>query len=186
VKSLRRALEETRAALEQAKAAAAAAKAAQLPPQPSPPSPSPPPPAVDTAWGGGAAAMMREVRTLQGRLQECTLQRLAPEQRMDATQVDQGIELLAISDNRISCLIAETQLLLASEQDGASGGSGGDAGGEEELQAAVRQAFAELLVENAQLRKTHNSLLRNALVQGASQGGVEAASHTQSLLRRFL
>jgi hypothetical protein len=50
----------------------------------------------------------------------------------------------------------------------------------------VRQAFAELLMESAQLRKTHNSLLRNALVQGASQGGAEAASHTQSLLRRFL
>jgi hypothetical protein len=168
--------------------------------------------------------MMREVRTLQGRLQECTLQRLAPQQGLDAHTVEQGIELLGISDNRISCLIAETQLLFAS--DGASGGGGGAGEGEElqvgsptqhatdlkvisaeatcldrrdakrnATQAAVRQAFAELLVESAQLRKTHNSLLRNALVQGASHGsGVEAlgsswddaAAHTQSLLRRFL
>jgi len=124
-------------------------------------------------------SMMKEVKALQGRLRECTLDKLAPDHG-----IEEGIEMLGISDNRISCLLAEAQLLFQGE--------------ESDSAHTVRRGFADLLSENAQLRKAQNSLLRNALVQanaaenqhshggsnGSFMGDVQSAH--QALLRRFL
>lgn len=50
--------------------------------------------------------IFKQVKALQGRLRECTLDKLAPDHG-----IEEGIEMLGISDNRISCLLAEAQLL---------------------------------------------------------------------------
>mmetsp|Transcript_10393 Transcript_10393/g.17873 ORF Transcript_10393/g.17873 Transcript_10393/m.17873 type:complete len:130 (-) Transcript_10393:23-412(-) len=121
---------------------------------------------------------------LKQRLQECTLDKLAAASGADASVLEAGLELLATSDNRITCLIAEANLLemtsLTSDE------SDANAFGNASLEKVIRKGFAELLTENAQLRKSQNSLLRNAIVMNSSANEHDDGfASKRSLFRRL-
>lgn len=133
------------------------------------------------------------------RLAEEQSQQVAAAGAVDAVAVDSAngggsgggsgptdpLELLSVSDMRVGCLLAEAQLLTRGGDDGAGAAGGAGAGvglrrsglgpGEAAAAAAeeeVRRVLAELLTDNAQLRKGVNSLLRNALATGTPSGDV--------------
>lgn len=119
--------------------------------------------AVQAASAINAALVtcLREASALRARLADATVERLST--AGDAARNADPLELLAVSDNRISLLLAEAQLL--GRGDGASGDSAST-----DVTLAVREACAELVTDNASLRLKINSLLRAAL--GMAQRGI--------------
>ena len=91
-------------------------------------------------------------------------------------ETDRNVELLAKSDMRIGVLLAEAQLIAdgdtpkaSGEGEGAAAGASPDAEELREAEAAVRRALAEVLTDNASLRRVQNGLMRHAL-QSAEAG----------------
>ncbi|KAK3281007.1 hypothetical protein CYMTET_11181, partial [Cymbomonas tetramitiformis] len=108
---------------------------------------------------------IREVEVFKQRLKECDMTQLAQEVAAGGgggAPAEGSMDLLARSDQRISVLMAEAQLLSSSR-----GADAQRSQEEEELVGSVRGTYAELLFENASLRKNQNSLVRNALAQSA-------------------
>jgi len=113
-----------------------------------------------SAINAALVTFLREASALRARLADATVERLST--AGDAARNADPLELLAVSDNRISLLLAEAQLL--GRGDGASGDSAST-----DVTLAVREACAELVTDNASLRLKINSLLRAAL--GMAQRG---------------
>ena len=116
-------------------------------------------------------AMLGEAAAVRQRLQDCSLERLGEEEKAGGSPGPNGgqtgaaadaahtEELLELSDSRLGFLIAEAQVLAEPPR----GGGGGCGPGWERSEAAVRKALSGFLVDQAQLRKVSNALLRAQL-----------------------
>ncbi|KAJ7549375.1 hypothetical protein O6H91_07G051200 [Diphasiastrum complanatum] len=127
------------------------------------------------------AKLLYEVTALHQRLKECSLDVLAREDNRSVA-LSNSMELLTTSDNRIGLLLAEAQLL--SQEDRIRAGpstseraldSNGATGQEQDkfkvtqlderaIDGATRKMLADILIDNALLRKSINSLARGALL----------------------
>ncbi|CAN6449814.1 unnamed protein product [Victoria cruziana] len=145
--------------------------------------------------------LLHECEILCNRLQECSVNFLAEEEdkfTVDSSLSD-ALDLLATSDNRIGLLLAEAQLL-TQEDDGSVGAANerqenesqsssqvnGDGTGDNE--AALRKMLADILIDNARLRKLVNSVTRCALKtapQTEEEDGDEAPTR-KTVLNKFL
>ncbi|XP_024535765.1 PX domain-containing protein EREX [Selaginella moellendorffii] len=145
------------------------------------------------------ASFMHEVSALRQRLQECSVDFLAKEDGAKNSISSDAMELLTTSDNRINLLLAEARLM-AEERDededehyptanGATANSNPpDGSGSED---AVNKFLVDILIDNAQLRKSMNSLTRSALLAVQKRDNIEgameeAAPKRSSVLNRFL
>ncbi|CAM6029393.1 unnamed protein product [Sphagnum balticum] len=141
---------------------------------------------------------LHEMAMLRKRLQECSMEFLAKEDNIPASEngvsagMKNAFELLSTSDNHIDILLAEAQLL-AQEDDKESGNalpsrrrsqpegdephSNGETGRSQQqttnLQASslatesevvLRSILIDMFIDQAQLQKVLNSVMRNALI----------------------
>lgn len=121
--------------------------------------------------------VMREVNALRSRVQECTYEKLLSLE-MNGPRGHSGgdpNELLAVSDNRLAVLLAETQIMINGGDDAqlSSMESPESAEAEQELLNAereVRQTFADLLSDLINNRKSINSLLRKVARKTETSG----------------
>jgi len=111
--------------------------------------------------------VMHEVSVLRNRVQECTYEKLLSVEASGPHGQAGGDpnELLAVSDNRLAVLLAETQIMILGGEDAqpAISDSPESAEAEQELLNAereTRQTFADLLSDLINTRKSINSLLR--------------------------
>ncbi|GAQ83479.1 Phox (PX) domain-containing protein [Klebsormidium nitens] len=146
------------------------------------------------------AALLHEVATLRQKLAESSVERIAKEDDGQGRKQGNGlatdsVELLAVSDNRIGCLLAEAQLLSEEVDPGDPSRDHADEASaprpeEPGSEAAVRKVLAEVLMDNAQLRRALNSSLRALFTApktplGGEENGVETAKRS-GMLSRFL
>ncbi|CAK9211689.1 unnamed protein product [Sphagnum troendelagicum] len=162
---------------------------------------------------------LHEIGMLRKRLQECRVEILAKEDDTSANEnrvaagVTDAFELLSTSDNRISLLLAEAQLLAQDDVEPAARNgsptkghkphSNGDTGrsnqqgadlqassSDMEMESAFKKMLTDMFIDQAQLQRSLNSLTRNALVSNQQQRKdpvpAEASVVKQSLLNRFL
>ncbi|CAM0908799.1 unnamed protein product [Alopecurus aequalis] len=114
---------------------------------------------------------LRECRSLRERLQECSAKFLAEEEynlTVDPSSLPEALDLLASSDSRIQCLIAEAQLLARDDEQGSSSSDGENSDsihseGARTADEATTRMLSDLLTDNAQLRMRLNSVIRNAV-----------------------
>ena len=111
--------------------------------------------------------VMHEVSVLRNRVQECTYEKLLSVEASSPHGHAGGDpnELLAVSDNRLAVLLAETQIMILGGEDAqpSISDSPESAEAEQELLNAereTRQTFADLLSDLINTRKSINSLLR--------------------------
>ena len=111
--------------------------------------------------------VMHEVGVLRNRVQECTYEKLLSVEASSRHGHADGDpnELLAVSDNRLAVLLAETQIMILGVEDAQPPASDSpeSAEAEQELLNAereTRQMFADLLSDLINTRKSINSLLR--------------------------
>ena len=112
--------------------------------------------------------VMREVSALRARVQECTYEKLLSVETNGPHGHSGGDpnELLAVSDNRLAVLLAETQIMIPGGEDSqhASQTDSPESAEMEEVlintEGEVRQTFADLLSDLINARKSINSLLR--------------------------
>ncbi|CAM6016308.1 unnamed protein product [Sphagnum balticum] len=162
---------------------------------------------------------LHEMGMLRKRLQECRVEILAKEDDTSANEnrvaagMTDAFELLSTSDNRISLLLAEAQLLAQDDVEPAARNgsptkghkphSNGDTGrsnqqgadlqassSDMEMESAFKKMLTDMFIDQAQLQRSLNSLTRNALVSNQQQRKdpvpAEASVVKQSLLNRFL
>jgi hypothetical protein len=162
---------------------------------------------------------LHEMGMLRKRLQECRVEILAKEDDTSANEnrlaagMTDAFELLSTSDNRISLLLAEAQLLAQDDVEPAARNgsptkghkphSNGDTGrsnqqgadlqassSDMEMESAFEKMLTDMFIDQAQLQRSLNSLTRNALVSNQQQRKdpvpAEASVVKQSLLNRFL
>ena len=127
-------------------------------------------------------AMLGEAAAVRQRLHDCSLERLGEEEKAGGSPGPKGgqtgaaadaahtEELLELSDSRLGFLIAEAQVLAEPPR----GGGEGCGPGWERSEAAVRKALSSSLVDQAQLRKVSNALLRAQLPARRLDGGALA------------
>ncbi|EFJ21378.1 hypothetical protein SELMODRAFT_10704, partial [Selaginella moellendorffii] len=110
------------------------------------------------------ASFMHEVSALRQRLQECSVDFLAKEDGAKNSISSDAMELLTTSDNRINLLLAEVSFYEDEHYPTANGATANsnppDGSGSED---AVNKFLVDILIDNAQLRKSMNSLTRSAL-----------------------
>ena len=111
--------------------------------------------------------VMHEVSVLRNRVQECTYEKLLSVEASSPHGHAGGDpnELLAVSDNRLAVLLAETQIMILGGEDAQPSiwDSPESAEADQELLNAereTRQTFADLLSDLINTRKSINSLLR--------------------------
>ncbi|KAL8457053.1 hypothetical protein ACS0TY_034221 [Phlomoides rotata] len=97
--------------------------------------------------------LLRECEILRGRLEECSVNFLdEQDNKLKMEFLPDALDILATSENRIGLLLAEAQLLAQDE-------SGDLMTTDDEL----RKMLADVLIDNAILRKRENSVLQCAL-----------------------
>uniref|UniRef100_A0A0A9CU89 Uncharacterized protein n=1 Tax=Arundo donax TaxID=35708 RepID=A0A0A9CU89_ARUDO len=119
--------------------------------------------------------VLHECRLLHERLQECSGKFLAEEQdnfSIDPSSLPDALDLLATSDNRVRLLVAEAQLLARDDGQGSSD-DGDNSDSRSSLTMSSEDAnvtdedttkmLSDLLIDNAQLRRRLNSVIRNAV-----------------------
>ena len=111
--------------------------------------------------------VMHEVNVLRGRVQECTYEKLLSIETGSPHGHASGDpnELLAVSDNRLAVLLAETQLMILGDDESRSEAADASAMAEAEQELVnaereTRQTFADLLSDLINSRKSINSYLR--------------------------
>lgn len=114
--------------------------------------------------------VMHEVNVLRGRVQECTYEKLLSIETGSPHASGDPNELLAVSDNRLAVLLAETQLMILGDDESRSEAveASATAEAEQELLNAereTRQTFADLLSDLINSRKSINSYLRRAIAK---------------------
>ncbi|XP_031480135.1 PX domain-containing protein EREL1 isoform X2 [Nymphaea colorata] len=146
--------------------------------------------------------LLHECEVLCNRLQECSVNFLAEEEdkfTVDSSSLSDALDLLATSDNRIGLLLAEAQLL-AQENDGSVGAANERQGSESQSsfqvdgddtaadEAALRKVLADILIDNARLRKLVNSVIRCALKTAPQFEDVDGdeAPTRKTVLYKFL
>lgn len=113
--------------------------------------------------------LLHECRILLNRFQACNANLYAEEGDnviLDSSSVADALALLTSSDDQISLLITEAQLLAEDSKAAASADveKAHDNGICTRTDNELREAIADILVDNAKLRKQVNSVLRRALL----------------------
>lgn len=114
--------------------------------------------------------VMHEVNVLRGRVQECTYEKLLSIETGSPHASGDPNELLAVSDNRLAVLLAETQLMILGDDESRSEAAEASAMAEAEqellnAERETRQTFADLLSDLINSRKSINSYLRRAITK---------------------
>ncbi|KAI3729961.1 hypothetical protein L6452_18634 [Arctium lappa] len=107
--------------------------------------------------------LLHECDVLRHRLRECSMNLLNETEDklvIDSPSVQDALELVKISDDRIEALLAQAQIL--AEDDVSSGGDMHDEDGDSKL----RKMVSEILVDNISLRKQVSLLVHRALKVG--------------------
>jgi len=129
--------------------------------------------AGDEADTASTLKVLREAEVLHTRMQECNIDKLMMEESGSGNGVEGGAgkdfgkvdEIYQLSDNRISCLLAEVQFL--TEADAAQESKLGKR--RQESNQKLRQTLADILIEHAHLHRACNRLIRDA--KGQREGG---------------
>ncbi|XP_047325762.1 PX domain-containing protein EREL1-like isoform X2 [Impatiens glandulifera] len=122
--------------------------------------------------------LLNECSVLHTRLMECT-RHIRPEHGeklvMDSDCIPDALNLLELSDNQISCLLEEVESLAESDVS-VKGGDQEDIIDEETrtIDKELKKMLANILMDNAKLRKETNSALRSALGRDKNNNGVGA------------
>lgn len=144
----------------------------------------------------GLGLMLGEFQVLYDRMQDCTVGRLLSEENASegssgASGASNGApgsermeELFQLSDNRITCLLAEVQLI--SKTTSANGDTKGEGLGDKGRpasgwdEARARQFLSKVLIDHAHLHRACNRATRDlaALGRGEPVGGSEAPANT--------
>lgn len=130
--------------------------------------------------------LLHECEILHNRLQECNMNLLNEAEDklvMDSSSVQDALDLLAISDNRIELLLAEAQLLAQDDNHGVSAVDGfsnvdDDSG---TIDHELRNMLSNILIENVALRKQVNSVIRYVLNMGISSEKNDEAPSEQTV-----
>ncbi|XP_022721201.1 PX domain-containing protein EREX-like isoform X2 [Durio zibethinus] len=138
--------------------------------------------------------LLHECNLLRDRLQECSVNFLSEEEDkliVDTSSPSDALDLLTTSDNRISLLLAEAQLLAQDVEnclarlDESHDMKGSDKRTDDEL----RKIVTDIFVDNARLRKQVNSVIRYALntyVKSDEDDEEEETHLRKTVLSKFL
>ncbi|KAI3691039.1 hypothetical protein L2E82_49253 [Cichorium intybus] len=110
--------------------------------------------------------LLHECDVLQDRLKECSMNLVnGSEDKLviDSPSVQDALELVKISDDRMEALLAQAQILA---QDDRFDGSSGDDDGDNPTTNKLRKILSEILVDNITLRRQVSLLFHGALKTG--------------------
>ncbi|KAI3506125.1 hypothetical protein L1887_28481 [Cichorium endivia] len=110
--------------------------------------------------------LLHECDVLQDRLKECSMNLVnGSEDKLviDSPSVQDALELVKISDDRMEALLAQAQILA---QDDRFDGSSGDDDGDNPTNNKLRKILSEILVDNITLRRQVSLLFHGALKTG--------------------
>ncbi|KAJ3679141.1 hypothetical protein LUZ60_017152 [Juncus effusus] len=140
--------------------------------------------------------LLYECKLLRERLKdpECSVNLFSEENEKlnaDPSLINDNLSLLKTSDDRISLLLAEAQLLAREDESTSSDSneiSKNENNGENIIisDEEIRKALSDLFIDNAQLRKQLNSVTRLALNAKSEREETEEAPSRRTVLNRFL
>ena len=122
--------------------------------------------ALDDGDASSVMKVLREAEVLHSRVRECAFGKLMADEggAGDGTEGSERAEdVFQLSDNRISCLLAEVQFLTECDKELESKLQRG----RQESNERLRQTLANILIEHAHLQRACNRMSRDAIVGGA-------------------
>ncbi|XP_047342047.1 PX domain-containing protein EREX-like [Impatiens glandulifera] len=124
-------------------------------------------------WENSATAnanLLRECEILRSRLEECSVNFLIEEEDkliMETSSPSDAVDLLTMAENRIGLLLAEAQLLAQDVESAIRAATVMEDGTMVQTKTKdenLRKMLTDILMDNAQLRKQVNSIIRYALL----------------------